>query len=226
MKPTEFFDLSSFEHAALFDGVENVWEVIPRIVEYLEKWQDWEVRGEVREGAILVGKVSVGEGTVVEPTAYIEGPAVIGRNCTVRHGAYVRGKVIAGDGCVIGHATEVKNSVFLDGAKAAHFAYVGDSILGADVNLGAGAKLANFKIQAGRSQIDVTNGAGKFETGQRKLGAVLGDGVELGCNSVTAPGTLVGPGSMAYPCTSIRGYVPPRSVVKMKQKFEIVDRED
>ncbi|MFH1539857.1 MAG: glucose-1-phosphate thymidylyltransferase [bacterium] len=226
MKPAEFFDLSSFEHKALFDGVENVWETVARIGEYLERWKDWEIRGEVREGAVIVGKVSIGEGTVVEPTAYIEGPTVIGKNCAVRHGAYVRGKVIAGDGCVIGHATEVKNSIFLNGAKAAHFAYVGDSILGAGVNLGAGAKLANFKIQAGRPNIDVAKGGEKFQTGQRKLGAILGDGVELGCNSVTAPGTLVGPGSMVYPCTSIRGYIPPRSIVKMKQSFETVERED
>jgi len=178
------------------------------------------------DGAFVRGKVYIAEGAVVEPGAYVMGPAVIGAGTVVRHGAYVRGNVVTGANCIIGHTTEVKNSIFLDGAKAAHFAYVGDSVLGRDVNLGAGTKCANFKIQAGNEEIVIRADGKEYPTGLRKLGAILGDGVELGCNCVTAPGTLVGRGTLVYPCVSLRGVIPPNSIVKMKSSVQIVSRKD
>lgn len=225
-QPKDFFDLSDFPWKDLFDGVVSVWESLDRIKIYLEKHERWEIDGKVSPNAWLEGgRIAIGEGSVVEPGAMIVAPALIGKNCTIRNGAYLRGNVIAGDGCLIGHTTEVKNSIFLNGAKAAHFAYVGDSILGAGVNLGAGTKLANFKAGAGVGTVAVEIGGAREDSGRRKLGAILGDGVELGCNSVTMPGTLVGPGAIAYPCCVLRGSIPADSIVKLRQTFQIIEKK-
>ncbi|WP_370630426.1 glucose-1-phosphate thymidylyltransferase [Thermosulfurimonas sp. F29] len=174
-----------------------------------------EIRGAVlHAGAILMDReVELAPGVVVEPGALIYGPSWIGPNTQVRQGAYVRGEVLAGEGCVIGHTTEVKRAVFLDGAKAGHFAYVGDSLLGRGVNLGAGTKLANLKLARGHIKVRLEGEV--YDTGLRKFGAVLGDGVQTGCNSVTNPGTLVGPGSYILPnVTAGPGVIPPRSIVR------------
>ncbi len=172
-------------------------------------------KGKVLKGAsvILPGaylfddRVIIGPGTVVEPGALIKGPVVLGTGVEVRQGAYIRGDCLIGDGCVIGHTTEIKSSIMLDGAKAGHFAYIGDSILGKGVNLGAGTKLANLKIVSGT--VTIPFGTERYNTGRRKLGAVLGDRTETGCNSVTSPGTLIGPGSAVYPGVVVpAGYYP------------------
>jgi acetyltransferase-like isoleucine patch superfamily enzyme len=156
----------------------------------------------VMAGAYLYDdRILLGRDTVVEPGAMIKGPAVFGSGTEVRQGAYVRGNCLIGDGCVVGHATEVKTSVFLDGAKAGHFAYVGDSILGRDANLGAGTKLANLRMIPGTIAVRIPDG--RLDTGRRKLGAILGDGTEIGCNAVTSPGTLIGPRSMIYPAVAV-----------------------
>lgn len=153
-------------------------------------------------GAFLMDDaIEIGEGALVEPAAFVRGPAVIGARTEVRQAAYLRGEVLAGAGCVIGHATEAKNAIFLDGAKAGHFAYVGDSILGFGVNLGAGTKLANLKIIEGN--VVVKTEEGPVDTGRRKLGAILGDGTETGCNSVTSPGALLAPKSLVYPNATV-----------------------
>lgn len=176
------------------------------------------VLGGVPQGAAVIlpgvylsdGKVVIGPGSVVEPGAMIKGPAVIGKNCEVRQGAYFRGNCLVGDGCVVGHATEIKGSIMLDGAKAGHFAYIGDSILGKEVNLGAGTKLANLRMIKGT--IVVRSDGKRYDTGRRKLGAILGDGTETGCNSVTSPGTLMGPRSIVYPAINVPGgYYPGRT---------------
>ncbi len=177
-------------------------------------------KGEVLQGAVVMAgavlmdrEIELSPGVVVEPGALLYGPAVIGPGTEVRQGAYIRGEVLAGEGCVIGHTTEVKRAVFLDGAKAGHFAYVGDSILGREVNLGAGTKLANLKLTRGHVKIQWQGEV--YDTGLRKLGAVLGDGVQTGCNSVTNPGTLVGPGSLILPnVTAGPGVIHPRSIVR------------
>ncbi len=157
-------------------------------------------------------RIFLGAGTVVEPGALVKGPTFIGAHTEVRQGAYVRGKCIIGDRCIVGHTTEIKSSVMLDGAKAGHVAYIGDSILGAGSNLGAGTKMANLKMIGGAVGVRVRGEI--IDTGLRKLGAILGDGVEIGCNAVTNPGTLLGKGSMVLPVTSVRaGYYEPRSII-------------
>lgn len=153
-------------------------------------------------------RLKIGKGVVVEPGALIKGPAVIGDGTEVRQGAYIRGKCLIGKGCVVGHTTEMKNSVMLDGAKAGHFAYIGDSIIGKDVNLGAGVKLANLKINRKVVKIKILDV--EIDTGMKKLGAIIGDGSEIGCNSVTNPGVLLGPGSLVWPGVTVPGgYYPP-----------------
>jgi NDP-sugar pyrophosphorylase family protein len=161
--------------------------------------------------------ISIGKGSVVEPGALIKGPTIIGNQTEVRQGAYLRGNSLIGDRCVVGHTTEVKHSIMLDDAKAGHFAYIGDSILGNHVNLGAGTKLANLKIVNVKMKLRVE---GKiYETGLRKLGAIIGDYTETGCNSVTSPGTLLGKASLVYPCVNVPGgFYPERSVIAIKEK--------
>jgi bifunctional UDP-N-acetylglucosamine pyrophosphorylase / glucosamine-1-phosphate N-acetyltransferase len=147
-------------------------------------------------------RVIIGPGSVVESGALIKGPCVIGAKTEIRQGAYIRGDVIVGDNCIVGHATEIKNSIMLDGAKAGHFAYIGDSILGANVNLGAGTKLANLKMVSGTVVLCTPSGE-RIDTGRRKLGAILGDATETGCNSVTSPGTILGKECRVYPCVNV-----------------------
>jgi NDP-sugar pyrophosphorylase family protein len=223
LSPPAFFDLTGLEFAELFDGLEYAWEALRRLPDWLAAHVKSEIHGQVAEGAFVAKEgVYIAAGAVVEPTAYITGPTIIGPGTVVRHGAYVRGTVLTGRGCVIGHASEVKSAILLDGAKAPHFAYVGDSILGRDVNLGAGTKLSNLKV-IGKT-VTVTVGGRTLDTGLRKFGAVLGDGVETGCNSVLSPGALLGKGCIAYPCLHVRGYHPARSILKLRQGEEEVLR--
>lgn len=218
LAPADFFDLEGFPHRELFDGVTLVWDVLPRIHPYLTAWfaamdpDAPRIYGNIMGMAYVVGDVFIGPGTVVEPGVMIKGPTIIGANVEVRQGAYIRGNAIICDHSVVGHTTEVKNAIFMEHAQAAHFAYVGDSVLGAHVTLGAGTKLANFKLVD--SPISVFAGGEKHATGLRKFGAILGDRVGTGCNSVTMPGTVLSPGCMVYPNTTARGYHPAGTVLK------------
>ena len=260
----DFFDIEGATGAALFDGIEYVWEALGRIESFLEKTLRPNV-GPIREkfgdfvprtvvlhdGRLIQGGVQLtpgdatkgnfevkvdgqklsdavvvyggsvlasddihlAPGCVIETGAMIKGPTFIGPSTEVRQGAYLRGRCIVGRACVVGHVTEVKTAVFLDGAKAGHFAYVGDSILGMNCNLGAGTKLANLKILEGPVTLKIE---GKlFNTELRKMGAVIGDQCELGCNSVTNPGVLLGPRSLVAPNQTVSpGYYRPRSIVR------------
>ena len=149
---------------------------------------------------------------VVAPTAYLGGPAIIGAHTEVRHCAFVREAALVGDGCVVGNSVELKNAILFDGVQVPHFNYVGDSILGYKSHLGAGSVTSNFKSDA--SFITIRNGDEKIETGMQKIGAMLGDLVEVGCNSVLNPGTVVGRNSNIYPLSCVRGVVPANSIYK------------
>jgi NDP-sugar pyrophosphorylase family protein len=150
---------------------------------------------------------------LIEPGAFIKSPTILGDQTEVRHGAYIRGNCLIGRNCVVGHVTELKHTIFLDGAKAGHFAYLGDSILGNRVNLGAGTKLANLRFIKG--DVSIATSKGMIKTGLRKLGAILGDQVQTGCNSVTNPGVLLGKKSMVIPNTTVpSGYHPDSSLIR------------
>ncbi|MCB2184748.1 MAG: hypothetical protein KQH63_22205 [Desulfobulbaceae bacterium] len=155
----------------------------------------------IMAGATLIGdKIKLGKGILIEPGAFIASPAIIGDNTEIRHAAYLRGYCLIGRKCVVGHVTEVKHTIFMDEAKAGHFAYLGDSILGCNVNLGAGTKLANLRFTPGN--VPVKTPGGPVDSGLRKFGAILADEVQTGCNSVTNPGTLLGKKSILLPNTT------------------------
>lgn len=166
-------------------------------------------------------EIFIGAGTIIEPTAIIKGPAVIGSHCEIRQGAYIRGNAVVGDHCTVGHATEIKNSILMNHTEAGHFNYIGDSILGSYVNLGAGTKLANVefrgideKVKVEFNPIVVDTGKGDLDTGRGKLGAILGDYVEMGCNSVSCPGVFIGKDSWIFPNTTVpKGVYPPKSLI-------------
>lgn len=163
------------------------------------------ILGQVSRHAVVEGRVLIEAGAVVEPHAFIKGPAFISSQAQVRHGAYIRGSVFVGEKAIVGHTTEVKGSVFFDGAKAGHFAYVGDSILGNEVNLGAGTKLANLNLRSSTVKFQEANSHSWIDTGVRKLGAILGDAAQTGCNCVLSPGTILYPKTAVFPCTHFRG---------------------
>ena len=182
-------------------GKNQPWEALKNLETFLNKKNLGEICVEIPSGVFMKGDISIGKGTIVEPGAWIEGPCWIGENCHIRHGAYIRGKVYVGDRSVVGHATEIKNSILLAGSRAAHFNYVGDSIVGSDANLGAGVILAN--VRHDHQEISVQGSA----TGMKKFGALVGDGASIGCNSVTNPGTVVLKGATSRPCSSLWGVV-------------------
>lgn len=213
-----FFDTSRFAHAILFQNDPFPWLALQQLTSYLKSLPLGCLNGTISPQAYLIHPelISIGEGTIIEPGAYIQGPCVIGKRCTVRHGAYVRGNVLTGDHCVIGHTSELKQAILLDHAHAAHFAYVGDSILGNSVNLGAGTKCANFKLDQSEIQLHIDNQ--HIETHMRKLGAIIGDRSQIGCNAVTSPGTLIGQAVRCYPCLYVDGFIPSYSLIKPAAK--------
>ena len=238
LQPRLFFDLSAFAHAALFDDLAFVWQALPAIGAYaraqLAAAYQPALLGTVADGAYLVNPelIYLGEGSIIEPGAYVAGPCIIGRHCEIRHGAYVRGDVILGDFAIVGHASEVKNSIFLNGAHAPHFAYVGDSILGNRVNLGAGTKLSNLALTSHkdpvtykRNTIHVEVNGQMVDTGLAKMGAIMGDDAQTGCNSVLNPGCIIGPRTLIYANVSLRkGYYPADTIVKLEQGISMLPR--
>lgn len=212
-----YFDLSNFKYKSLFDNSEYVFDFIKRLEQYVKDNLKPEILGEVMEGAFVGKNVYLGKGSVVQPGAWIMGPAIIGENCQIRHGAYVGANTLTGDHVVIGHASEVGNSVFLNESRAPHFAFVGNSILGNKVNLGAGTKLSNLKVTMGEIEI---NG---IKTGLEKIGAIIGDSSSLGCNTVTQPGTFIGKNVFGYPGAVLRGFIESNKIVKLRQTQEVAE---
>ena len=168
----------------------------------------------IMSGATLLGsRIDIGKGVLIEGGAMVKSPTILGDCTEVRQGAYLRGYCLAGKRCVLGHATEVKHSIFLNDAKAGHFAYLGDSILGTNTNLGAGTKFANLRFLSGN--VSITYEGEKIDTGRRKFGAILGDDSQTGCNSVTNPGTIFGKQCMLMPNTTApSGFHKRRSIIR------------
>jgi len=184
---------------------QNYHSWLNKILDELEVGESPLILGTVHSSAVIEGRVFIDKKVVVEPSAYIKGPAYIGYGSEIRHGAYIRGDTYIAKFCVVGHATEVKESCFLDYAKAGHFAYIGNSLLCKNVNLGAGTKLANLnlnkKVVSYQDPLDLS----LKSTGLKKFGAILGDNCQTGCNSVLSPGTLLLPETAVYPCQHFRG---------------------
>lgn len=215
INPELFFSLEKFAHRSLWKLGEPVWSALFALTEYLKKNRS-QIEIDLPDGVFLKNReqISIGKGTVIEPGVMIQGPCIIGKRCVIRHGAYIREEVILGDECRIGHSSELKHSILLDRAAATHFVYVGDSILGNGVNLGAGVKCANLRLD--RREVFVVFEGKKQKTGLKKFGAIIGDFSQIGCNSVLNPGTLIGKECFSYPLMNMTGEIPPRSQIDAK----------
>ncbi len=235
LAPADFFDLEDPFIAQFFEGCEYVWELLPNLTAHIARLTQGRqtILGEVMEGAYISDRpIYIGEGARIEPGAYVRGPAYIGAGAVVRHGAFVRENAILLAGSILGHASEIKNSVLLPGAYAPHFNYVGDSILGHHVNLGAGTKLSNLgmmsekdALSGKRPSIQIPIHGKLYDTGLPKLGAIMGDNAQTGCNAVLNPGCLIGKNSLVYANLSLRkGYHPSNSIIKLRQKTKRIPR--
>lgn len=212
LKTQDLFDIEAVE-PPLRDLLEVVfpWQILTKLDAFVNAVAD-ERLGDVHPTAIVSGAVFLAEGAVIGPHACVEGPAWIGAGAEVGHAAFLRGGVILAPGAKVGHSSEVKRSLLLGQAKVPHFNYVGDSIVGRKVNLGAGVKLANFNTFGNSISV-----AGQ-STGLRKFGAAVGDEVSIGCNAVLSPGTLVGARTVVYNGAMLRGLIPADIVVKLEQQ--------
>jgi len=205
----DLFDLDKTLAQELFEGRQAVWEVLPLIHDFLLELGK-RLHSDYQQ---ISENVWVGKGTTIAPTASINGPAIIGCNCEIRQCAYIRGNVLVGNGAVIGNSTEIKNAILFDGVQVPHFNYVGDSILGYKAHLGAGCIISNVKSSKGNVAVMLPDGE-VIGSGLRKFGAMVGDHVEAGCNSVINPGTIIGRGTIIYPLTMARGYLPANHILK------------
>ena len=212
VKTNELFDCKNEYIKPLLDGAEYPWEVLPKIKDYIKELTKNGLEGytEISEG------VFVGENVKIYPTATIEAPAVIGSGTEVRPGAFIRGSVITGEGCVIGNSTELKNCVLLDGVQVPHYNYVGDSVLGNKAHMGAGSICSNLKSD---KKCVVIRGEENYETGIKKIGAILADEADIGCGCVLNPGTVIGKRTSVYPLNALRGVYPEDCIVKSTENI-------
>ncbi len=204
-----FLDLNHTLAYKIFDKINYPWEVIPLIKDFIietGKALPKDAFEEVKENVWISKKSKICN------TAYIDGPTIIDENADIRHCAFIRGGVIVGKNCVVGNSTEIKNAILFDNVQVPHFNYVGDSVLGYKAHLGAGAIISNVKSD--KSNVTVKFEDEKIETGLRKFGAVLGDYVEVGCNSVINPGTIIGRNSNIYPTSMVRGVIGEKMIFK------------
>ncbi len=203
------YDLTHTAAAPLLDKLAYPWEALPAISEFILKLgstlpaEEYDRRGE---------NVWIAKTARVFDSAYINGPAIIGPNTEVRQCAFIRGSALVGAGCVVGNSTELKNVILFDSVQVPHYNYVGDSILGYKAHMGAGSITSNIKSD--KTLVIISADGDRIETGLKKIGAMLGDRVEVGCNSVLNPGTVVGKDSTVYPLSMVRGFIPARSIYK------------
>ena len=214
----ELYTLKETIAKDIFAGVTYPWEVLPKIGSFILELgrqlseEEYEKRGE---------NIWVARSAEVAPTAYINGPAIIGKGAQVRHCAFIRGNAIVGEGAVVGNSTELKNVILFNKVQVPHYNYVGDSILGYKSHMGAGSITSNVKSD--KKLVVVKTPEGNIETGMKKFGAMRGDEVEVGCGSVLNPGTVVGSHSNIYPLSSVRGYVPGKSIYK--KQGEVAEKQ-
>lgn len=200
----------------IFIGLRYPWEALAKISEFiiaigskLPK-DEYEQKGE---------NIWIAKSAKIAPTAYIQGPLIVCPNAEIRHCAFIRGSAIVGSGSVIGNSTELKNCIIFDNAQVPHYNYVGDSILGYKSHLGAGAKTSNLKSD--KSLVTILCDGERLETGLKKFGAIVGDNVEVGCNSILNPGTVICRNSTVYPLSMVRGVVPANSIYKKQGEVAV-----
>lgn len=202
----------------LFEGLTYPWEALPKIKDFIIALGERlpEEKYERREGNIWIARSAK-----VFLSAYIGGPAIIDEEAEIRHCAFIRGSAIVGKGAVVGNSTELKNVILFNKVQVPHYNYVGDSILGYKAHMGAGSITSNVKSD--KTLVVVKAGEESFETGLKKFGAMLGDHVEVGCNSVLNPGTVIGKNTNIYPTSMVRGVIPADSIYK--RQGEIAEKQ-
>ena len=211
------YDLTHTAAAELLNKFDYPWEALPKIGEFILKLgasllpEEYDKRGET---------VWISKSAKIYDSAYIAGPAIIGPGTEVRPGAFIRGNALVGSNCVVGNSTELKNVILFDNVQVPHYNYVGDSILGFKSHMGAGSITSNVKSDKTLVTVNVSDE--RIETGLKKFGAMIGDYVEVGCNSVLNPGTVIGRSSNIYPLSMVRGFVPANSIYK--HAGEIADK--
>ena len=216
-KISQLYDLGETIAAELFAGLTYPWEALPKISGFIKKLgptldpEVYEQRGE---------NIWVAKSATVAPTAFLNGPLIIDEDAEIRHCAFVRGNAIVGKGAVVGNSTELKNVVLFNKVQVPHYNYVGDSVLGFKSHMGAGSITSNVKSD--KTLVTVKSVDEKIETGLKKMGAMLADHVEVGCNSVLNPGTVIGRNSNIYPTSCVRGCIPANSIYKNEK--EIVEK--
>lgn len=205
----ELYDLTETAAKPLLESVTYPWEALPKIKDFIIELgnsldpEEYEKRGE---------NIWIHKSATVFDSAYIAGPCIIGKDTEVRQCAFIRGSALVGDNCVVGNSTELKNVIIFNNVQAPHYNYVGDSILGFHSHMGAGSITSNVKSD--KTLVHVKGADFDIATGMKKFGAMLGDYVEVGCNSVLNPGTVIGSHSNIYPLSRVRGYVPSNSIYK------------
>ena len=219
LKTNELYDLSHTKAASLLEITEYPWQALPKIKDFVRELGRTLSTDEYYSPS---ENVWIAKDASIHPSATILGPAIIGRGTEVRVGAFIRGSVLVGDGCVVGNSCELKNAILFDCVQVPHFNYVGDSILGYKSHTGAGAITSNVKSD--KTPVTVRTSDGVIETGLKKFGAMLGDFVEIGCNSVLNPGTVIGRRTSVYPLSSVRGAIAPDSIYK--SQANVVQRTD
>ena len=210
-KTTDLFDLSHTLAAPLLEKTEYPWEALDGIKDFilaLGPTLPKEEYDEVKPG------VWVAKDATVYPSALLNPPCIIGHKTEVRHCAFIRGSALVGDGAVVGNSVEIKNAILFDGVQVPHFNYVGDSVMGYKSHMGAGSVTSNVKSD--KTLVVVKDGKEEIATGRKKFGAMVGDFVEVGCNSVLNPGTVLGPRASVYPTSCVRGVIPANSIYKDK----------
>ena len=205
----KLFDLSQTQAETLLNRFQYPWEALPHIKEFILALGPTLPKDEYEE---IKENVWAAKSAVIFPTAYLNGPVIIGKNTEVRHGAFIRGSALVGDSAVVGNSTELKNVILFNNVQVPHYNYVGDSILGYRSHMGAGSITSNVKSD--KTLVTVKYQGEKITTGLKKFGAILGDCVEVGCNSVLNPGSVICPNSNIYPLSMVRGVVPPKSIYK------------
>jgi len=212
----DLFDIEKTIAKDIFDGVEYPWEVLSKIKEFILKLGE---TLSLEEYEHPQDDVWISKTAKIYPSAYIGGPCIIDHEAEVRHCAFIRGSAIVGKKCVVGNSTELKNVILFDNVQVPHYNYVGDSILGYHSHMGAGAITSNVKSD--KTLVTIKNEKEIFETGIKKVGAFLGDNVEVGCNSVLCPGSVIGKNTNIYPLSRIRGVIPANYIYKNENEMVV-----
>lgn len=214
----EILDLNYTISKDIFDNIIYIWEVLPKIKDYIIKLGESLDKENYTQ---IEDNIWIGKNVKISSLSTIVGPCIIDDNTEIRPGAYIRGNAIIGKNVVIGNSTEIKNSIIFDYAQIPHFNYVGDSVLGYKAHLGAGVIISNLKND--NSNV-VVKGKQNIDTGLRKFGAIIGNNVQVGCNSVICPGTIIYPNTHIYPLTRVRGVIKENMIVKDENK--VIKKEE